>query len=65
MVNSVCVLGAGSTKYGKLSQSVIELGLDAAKGAIDSAGITQKISRQAISLMCLELRTNKYIWRLY
>src|SRR6186997_204584 len=42
MVNSVCVLGAGSTKYGKLSQSVIELGLDAAKGAIDSAGITPK-----------------------
>ena len=42
MVNSVCVLGAGSTKYGKLSQSVIELGLDAAKSAIDSAGITPK-----------------------
>ena len=42
MVNSVCVLGAGSTKYGKLSQSVIELGLDAAKNAIDSAGIAPK-----------------------
>src|SRR5574339_479116 len=42
MVNSVCVLGAGSTKYGKLSQSVIELGLDAAKNAIESAGITPK-----------------------
>lgn len=42
MVNNVCVLGAGSTKYGKLSQSIIELGLDAAKGAIDSAGITPK-----------------------
>jgi acetyl-CoA C-acetyltransferase len=42
MVNNVCVLGAGSTKYGKLSQSIIELGLDAAKGAIDSAGISPK-----------------------
>src|SRR5918994_2695627 len=42
MVNNVCVLGAGSTKYGKLSQSIIELGLDAAKSAIDSAGITPK-----------------------
>src|SRR6187401_729 len=42
MVNSVCVLGSDSMKYGKLSQSVIELGLDAAKGAIDSAGITPK-----------------------
>jgi acetyl-CoA C-acetyltransferase len=42
MVNNVCVLGAGSTKYGKLSQSIIELGLDASKDAIDSAGITPK-----------------------
>ena len=42
MVNNVCVLGAGSTKYGKLSESIIELGLDAAKNAIDSAGITPK-----------------------
>ncbi|TLX90890.1 MAG: thiolase domain-containing protein [Thaumarchaeota archaeon] len=42
MVNNVCVLGAGSTKYGKLNESIIELGLDAAKNAIDSAGITPK-----------------------
>src|SRR5574342_1422246 len=42
MVNSVCVLGAGSTKYGKLSQSVIEIALNAAKNAIESAGITPK-----------------------
>ncbi|HEY6950502.1 MAG TPA: acetyl-CoA acetyltransferase, partial [Nitrososphaeraceae archaeon] len=42
MVNNVCVLGAGSTKYGKLSESIIELGLDAAKNAIESAGITPK-----------------------
>ncbi|MGA8842865.1 MAG: thiolase domain-containing protein [Nitrososphaeraceae archaeon] len=42
MVNSVCVLGAGSTKYGKLNQSVIEIALDASKAAIDSAGITPK-----------------------
>src|SRR6476661_1862981 len=42
MVNNVCVLGAGSTKYGKLSESIIELGLDAAKNAIEAAGITPK-----------------------
>jgi acetyl-CoA C-acetyltransferase len=42
MANSVCVLGAGSTKYGKLNQSIIEIALNAAKGAIDSAGITPK-----------------------
>jgi acetyl-CoA C-acetyltransferase len=43
MANSkVCVLGAGSTKYGKLNESIIEIALNAAKDAIDSAGITPK-----------------------
>jgi acetyl-CoA C-acetyltransferase len=40
--NKVCVLGAGSTKYGKLSESIIEIALSAAKDAIESAGITPK-----------------------
>src|SRR5919109_1364713 len=38
--NKVCILGAGSTKYGKLSESIIEIALSAAKDAIESAGIT-------------------------
>lgn len=42
MTNSVCVLGAGSTRYGKLNESIIEIALNAPKGAIDSAGITPK-----------------------
>jgi acetyl-CoA C-acetyltransferase len=42
MPNKVCVLGAGSTKYGKLNESVVELALDASKEAITSAGITPK-----------------------
>jgi acetyl-CoA C-acetyltransferase len=42
MTNTVCVLGAGSTKYGRLSEDIIEIALNAAKGAIDSAGITPK-----------------------
>ncbi|HYY49321.1 MAG TPA: thiolase domain-containing protein [Nitrososphaeraceae archaeon] len=43
MANSnVCVLGAGSTKYGKLDESIIEISLNASKDAIDSAGITPK-----------------------
>ena len=43
MVNSnVCVLGAGSTKYGKLDESIIEISLNASKDAIDSAGITPR-----------------------
>ena len=42
MANTVCILGAGSTKYGKLSESIIEMSLEAAKEAIESAGITPK-----------------------
>ena len=40
MTNKVCILGAGSTKYGKLNESIIEIALDASLEAIDSAGIT-------------------------
>src|SRR5918998_2889054 len=42
MVEKVCVLGAGSTKYGKLNESIIEISLNASKDAIDSAGITPR-----------------------
>ena len=62
MTNSVCVLGAGSTRYGKLNESIIEIALNAPKGAIDSAGITQKKFKQDIFRMFLELLINKYIW---
>ena len=40
MPNKVCVLGAGSTKYGKLNEDIIEIALDASIDAINSAGIT-------------------------
>ena len=42
MTNKVCVLGAGSTRYGKLDENVIEIALNASKDAIESAGITPK-----------------------
>jgi acetyl-CoA C-acetyltransferase len=42
MREKVCVLGAGSTKYGKLNESIIEMALNASKDAIDSAGITPR-----------------------
>lgn len=42
MTNKVCVLGAGSTKYGKLDENIIEIALNASKDAIESAGITPK-----------------------
>ena len=42
MTKKVCILGAGSTKYGKLNENIIEIALNASKDAIDSAGITPK-----------------------
>lgn len=41
-MNKVCVIGAGSTKYGKLKESVIELAVNAANDAILSAKIEPK-----------------------
>src|ERR1051326_9081739 len=42
MTNKVCVLGAGSTKYGRLNESIVEIALQSAKEAIETAGITPK-----------------------
>ncbi len=41
-MNKVCVIGAGSTKYGKLKESLVELAVNAAKDAIVSAKIEPK-----------------------
>ena len=41
-MEKVCVLGAGSTKYGKLEDSITDIALQASVGAIDSAGIESK-----------------------
>ena len=38
-VESVCVLGAGSTKYGKLEDSIVDITVQASADAINSAGI--------------------------
>ena len=42
MGEKVYVLGAGSTKYGKLNESIIEIALNASRDAIESAGITPR-----------------------
>ena len=39
---TVCVLGGGSTKYGKLDDSISDITLQASVGAIESAGIEPK-----------------------
>ncbi len=41
-MNKVCVIGAGSTKYGKLNESIVELAVSAAEDAINTANITPK-----------------------
>ena len=41
-MDKVCVLGAGSTKYGKLDDSISDITLQASVGAIESAGIDSK-----------------------
>jgi acetyl-CoA C-acetyltransferase len=41
-MEKVCVLGAGSTKYGKLEDSITDITLQASVGAIESAGIESK-----------------------
>ena len=42
LVEKVCVLGAGSTKYGKLSDSIADITTQASIDAIESAGIDPK-----------------------
>jgi len=41
-VEKVCVLGAGSTKYGKLDDSISDITIQASAQAIESAGILPK-----------------------
>ena len=41
-MESVCVLGAGSTKYGKLADSIVDITVQASADAITSAGIESK-----------------------
>lgn len=42
IVEKVCVIGAGSTKYGKLQESISDITVQASVDAIESAGIEPK-----------------------
>lgn len=42
IVEKVCLIGAGSTKYGKLEDSISDITIQASVGAIESAGIDPK-----------------------
>jgi acetyl-CoA C-acetyltransferase len=42
MPNKVFVLGAGSTRYGRLNEGIIEIAMNASTDAIESAGIRPK-----------------------
>jgi acetyl-CoA C-acetyltransferase len=41
-VNKVCVIGAGSTRYGRLKESLVELAVNASRDAIVSANLQPK-----------------------
>ena len=41
-MEKVCLIGAGSTKYGKLEDSITDIALQASVDAIESAGIEPK-----------------------
>ncbi len=41
-MEKVCVLGAGSTKYGKLDDSISDIAIQASVDALESAGIEPK-----------------------
>ena len=41
-MEKVCVLGAGSTKYGKLEDSISDITIQASVDAIENAGIEPK-----------------------
>ena len=41
-MENVCILGAGSTKYGRLNESIIEIALTASVDAIESAGLSPR-----------------------
>lgn len=42
MNNKVCIIGAGSTKYGRFNESIVEIALEASKDAILSSNISPK-----------------------
>ena len=42
LVEKVCVIGAGSTKYGKLDDSIVDITVQASVSAIESAGINPR-----------------------
>ena len=63
-MEKVCVLGAGSTKYGRLDDSISDITIQASVDAIESAGIEPKEIKAGTFQTCLVLQTNKYTWDL-
>lgn len=58
-VEKVCVLGAGSTKYGKLNESIADITTQASVSAIESAGIDPKEIKASYISNVLEWLTNE------
>ena len=54
------MLGAGSTKYGKLDDSISDITIQASVGAIDSAGIEPKEIKAGYISNVFGVQTNKF-----
>jgi len=61
-MEKVCVLGAGSTKYGKLEDSISDITIQASVGAIEMLELNLKRFKQVTSPMCLVLQTSRCTW---
>ena len=59
-MENVCVLGAGSTKYGKLDDSISDITIQASAAAIENAGIEPKEIKAGYISNVLELQINKF-----
>ena len=61
-MEKVCVLGAGSTKYGKLDDSISDITVQASVDAIENAGIEPKEIQAGYISNVLVLQTSRCTW---
>ena len=59
-MENVCVLGAGSTKYGKLDDSISDITIQASVLQLKMLVLNLKRSKQVTYQMFLELQINKF-----
>jgi len=61
-MEKVCVLGAGSTKYGKLEDSISDITIQASVVQLKMLELNLKRFKQVTSPMYLVLQTSRCTW---